>query len=437
MTTATQTTESRLDRYVELQRQLPEAGSFLRTTRADGLAAFMSLGFPTTSQEEWIYTNVAPIARTPFVLPQERTIAADSIAGVTMRDAAVAELVFVNGIFSAGLSSLGAASGLEITTFDAGSAEVASELLGRLATIDQPFVALNAALLDQGVVIRAPKGVVEAAPVHLIFVATPQPQAQIISPRILIVAEESSAVSVVETYTSIERSNYFTNSVTEVSVSENAAVDHTRVQLESLHAFHVSTVAVRQARSGVYASHAMNFGGGLVRNDIKSLLAGEGSDCSLDGLFVLDGRQHVDNHTVIDHATPHTTSNELYKGILDGESRGIFDGSIIVRKAAQKTASRQTNNNLLLSDSAIVDTKPQLEIYADDVKCNHGSTIGQLNEEALFYLQSRAIGADDARSLLTFAFASEVVGRIRIPAVRDQLTAMLLNRLPGSTGGRI
>lgn len=435
MTTATHTSETRLARYAELQRQLPSASDTVQIIRRAGLDAFMRLGFPTTQQEEWIYTNVSPIARTPFVLPPRRSIDPAALAAVSMRDTAAAELVFVNGIFSPEHSKNEPASGLEILLLDGSLPNDLGDFLGALATIDLPFVALNAALLAHGVAIRTLEGSSVADPVHLLFITTAEAQAPIISPRILIIAGQSSRVAVVETYTSVDRANYFTNSVTEVFVAENANVDHTRIQRESLHAFHISTVAVRQARNAAYTSHAMNFGGGLVRNDITSLLLGEGSDCTLDGLFILDGNQHVDNHTVIDHATPHTTSVELYKGILDGESRGIFDGKIIVRKPAQKTSSRQTNNNLLLSDSAIVDTKPQLEIYADDVKCNHGSTIGQLSEEALFYLQSRAIGADEARQLLTYAFASEVVGRLKVAAIRDQLSALLLSRLPG--GGAV
>jgi Fe-S cluster assembly protein SufD len=206
------------------------------------------------------------------------------------------------------------------------------------------------------------------------------------------------------------------------------------VQLESEDAFHVSLTSIRQERDSHVFSHAIQLGGALVRNEIHAKLDGEGSECQLDGLFVLRGSQHVDNHTLIDHAKPHATSEEFYKGVLDGRSRGIFDGKIIVRKDAQKTSSRQTNNNLLLSNEAIIDSKPQLEILADDVKCTHGSTIGQIDEEALFYLQSRGIGLTEARGILTFAFASEIVGRLKVETLKSRLETALLGRIPAPAG---
>jgi Fe-S cluster assembly protein SufD len=267
-------------------------------------------------------------------------------------------------------------------------------------------------------------------------VATRLPFPQMISPRVVVVAGANSRATVVETFAGLEESNYLTNHVSEIYLAENARLDHTRVQTESEHAFNISLTAVHQKRDSHFFSHALHLGGGLVRNEIRAVLDGEGSECVLDGLYVLENAQHVDNHTVIDHAKPHTTSQELYKGILDGRSRGAFDGKIVVRKDAQKTVSRQTNNNLLLTSDAIVDSKPQLEIYADDVKCNHGSTIGQLDEESLFYLRSRGIGKTEARNILTFAFGAEITERLKVATIRERIEAMLLGRLPSSPTGK-
>jgi Fe-S cluster assembly protein SufD len=250
---------------------------------------------------------------------------------------------------------------------------------------------------------------------------------------VLFVAEPGAQATVVERYAGTGR--YFTNAVTEIVAGDGAVIDHYRLQNDSDEAFHVSNTHVRQMRNSSVHTHAVTFGGALTRNDLDVVLDGEGASCVLDGLYLLEGSQHLDNHTKIDHVTPHAESLELYKGILDGKSRGIFDGTIIVRPGAQKTASRQTNKNLLLTNDAIADSNPTLEIYADDVKCNHGSTIGQLDEEALFYLQSRGVGLADARNILTYAFASEVVERMKLEPVRDLLARKLLERLPGSGGG--
>src|SRR5262249_35960865 len=226
-------------------------------------------------------------------------------------------------------------------------------------------------------------------------------------PRSLVVAGTSSQLTLVETYAGRDGEVYFTNAVTEVVAGENAVLDHYKVQRESRAAFHVATTQVRQARSSNFSSHFIGLGGGLVRNEVRALLDAEGCECTVNGLYVAGGRQHADNHTVIDHARPHCASHELYKGILDGHAHGVFNGKIFVREDAQKTDAKQTNQTLLLSDDAVINTKPQLEIYADDVKCTHGATVGQLDAESLFYLRARGIGLDEARSLLIFAFAND------------------------------
>jgi Fe-S cluster assembly protein SufD len=228
----------------------------------------------------------------------------------------------------------------------------------------------------------------------------------------------------------VQEGIYFSNSVTEITLGENAVLDHYLVQRESRAAFHVATQQVYQSRSSTFASHAIQLGGDLVRNDINAVLDGEGIECTLNGLYVAGGRQHTDTHTAIDHAKPHCNSHELYKGILDGRSTGVFNGKIFVRQDAQKTDAKQTNQNLLLSDDATINTKPQLEIFADDVRCTHGATVGQLDRDALFYLRSRGLSAEDAQALLTYAFASDILGRIRVEPLRTELESLLFTRLP-------
>jgi Fe-S cluster assembly protein SufD len=299
------------------------------------------------------------------------------------------------------------------------------------------MTALNLALAQDGVVIEVSAGTVVPGFIHILHLGSAEDEPVMSHPHIVLVAGANSQVAVVETFAG--SGVYFTNAVTEIAAADNALVDHTKIEYESLDAFHVGTVAVKQERSSSVTSRTFAMGGALVRNEIHAALAGEGATLALEGLFALSGTQHVDNHTVIDHRVPHCESFELFKGVLDQHSRGVFEGLIIVQPGAIKTNSRQVNRNLLLSETAIVDSKPTLEIYNDDVKCTHGSTIGQLDEEAMFYLRSRGIGEDDARSLLVHAFASEVVDRVRFDAVREQVRRVLFRampeRLPERRGG--
>jgi Fe-S cluster assembly protein SufD len=255
------------------------------------------------------------------------------------------------------------------------------------------------------------------------------------TPRNLIVAESGSQVTVVESYGGAGDSACFTNAVTEIVVGDGASVAHYKIERESERAFHVATIHARQGRGASFTSHSVALGGALVRNDIRSVLAGEGADCALNGLYLLRGRQHVDHHTVIDHAAPHGTSRELYKGVLDGSSRGVFDGKIIVRPDAQKTDAQQVNRNLIISDEALVDTKPQLEIRADDVKCTHAATIGRIDPEMLFYLRSRAIDERTARGMLLRAFVGDVLGRMKVEPLRAGLESLLAKRMAPAGAG--
>jgi Fe-S cluster assembly protein SufD len=396
----------------------------LKPLRAEAATRFEELGWPTTRMEAWRYTNLAPVAAVTW--KASGNAAAYAGNGASLAEHAVAELVFVNGTLASATEPK--ISGLTVSGFAGASAEpAAEEFLGRVAGFhDRAMTALNLAHSRDGALIVVQDGVVVEGFVHLLFIG--EGDGIWSHPRNLIVAGRNSQLTVVETY--LGRGGYFTNAVTEIVAEDGAVLDHYKVVTEAPEAFHVGTVHAKQRRSSTVTSRNVALGGAIVRNDIVSELGGEGASVVLDGLFVVNGSQVVDNHTVIDHLSPHCQSTELYKGILDDSSRGVFDGTIIVREGAVKTSSRQTNKNLVLSESAIVDSKPTLEIHNDDVKCNHGSTIGQIDEQALFYLRARGIGADDARNLLVYAFASELVDRMKIVPVAEQVRRALFQQLP-------
>ena len=387
----------------------------IASVREQAAQRFAQLGWPTTQWEEWRYTNVAPVAKRQWRL-------AGATPGAPSRHrlpAAAAEIVFVNGRLA---DSRGDVRALSQSATD----PIVSQHFARYADYQRhPLTALNTANAQDGALVVIPDGKVVEGFIHLLFVG--EGDGVWSHPRNLVVAGRGSQVAVVETY--VGSGSYFTNAVTEIVAGEGSVVDHYKLEFESLDATHMATVQIHQERAANVTSRHVAIGGGLVRNEVNAALAGEGASLTLDGLFVLRGTQHVDNHTVIDHVRPHCDSLELYKGILDERARGIFDGRIIVREGAQKTNSRQTNHNLLLSETAIVDSKPTLEILNDDVKCNHGSTIGQLNDEALFYLRARGIGEADARSLLIHAFASQIVDRMKIEAVKEQVRRAMFEAL--------
>ncbi len=281
-----------------------------------------------------------------------------------------------------------------------------------------------------GAYLYIPEGAVIETPIEILFISAGDASSVAMSQaRTLIVAGERSQVRVVETYAALRGGTYFTNAVTEVFAGENAVVDHYKVQQEGLEAFHVATMQINAQRSANVSTHSFSLGGKLVRNDVNAVLDGEGAEVTLNGLYLADGDRLVDNHTVIDHAKAHCPSHEIYKGIIGGKARAIFNGKIIVRQDAQKTDAKQTNRALLLSDSASINTKPQLEIFADDVKCTHGATIGQLDEEAIFYLRARGLTHFEARDLLIHAFAGEVIDRVKIEDLRRGLEAELYAQL--------
>jgi Fe-S cluster assembly protein SufD len=338
----------------------------------------------------------------------------------------------VNGLFSPELSSLRRLpEGVKIQSLAQAlreSSGLVEKYLGRYARRQaHGFAALNTAFIEDGVFGLVPKGQTLEQPIYLIF-ATRHDRPVVSHPRSVFIFEASTEARIVETYIGSGGSAYFNNAVTEIVAEENANVEYYRLERETDRGFHVGMLAAQLGRNCNFTAHSITLGGSLVRNDVETALDGEGGSCILNGLYLVDGKQHVDNQTRIDHVRPHTTSFELYKGIVSGQARAVFNGKILVHKAAQKTDARQTNKNLVLSEDAVVNTKPQLEIYADDVKCSHGSTIGQLDSDALFYLRSRGIDRENAQSLLSYAFASDVVGRMKIGSMRTRLDDYLLNK---------
>ncbi len=413
---------------------------WLRKLRTTAIAAFQKSGFPTTKDEDWKHTNVAPIARTAFAFDphaEAPRIPGDLIEAYTFGVLKCSQLVFVNGRFAPKLSYLrwlpeGVRVGSlrEILHFNPKALE---KELGHYATPERhPFAALNTAFLQDGAFVHVPRGGVIEEPIHILYVSTSQDPAAVAYPRNLVLLEDESQATVIESYVGLDKGAYFTNAVTELRVGNGANLEHYKMQRESEAAAHFSNTALVQGRASAVTSTSLNLGGGTVRNDIRTLFADEGGSLALNGLYLLHDAQHCDNHTFIDHAKPNCTSVELFKGILDSKSRGIFYGKILVRKDAQKTNARQTNKNLLLSGEAFADSTPGLEILADDVKCNHGSTVGQLDENAVFYLRSRGIDESSARTLLTYAFAGEILNQVKVASMKIKLDQLVLSRLPGS-----
>ncbi len=409
---------------------------WLQEIRKRAIHRFAELGFPTTKMEEWRDTSVAPVAQIPFVPAPAGAggLTAMDMGDCTFSETACCQMVFVNGRYSAELSSLQSVPrGARVRSL-AASLETDRDLiephLARLAPQDgNAFAALNTAFIEDGAFVYVPAGMILKEIVHLVYLSSSNGSPTVSYPRNLIVLEPNSGATIVESYVGLKDGVYFTNAVTEMVTGKNAFLDHYKLQRESEAAFHIAAVQVRQERNSNFSSHSISLGGALARNDIGLVLNAEGCESLLSGLYVTKGKQHVDNHTVIDHAKPHCNSRELYKGILDDHSTGVFHGKIIVRPDAQKTNSKQTNKNLLLSEDALVNTKPQLEIFADDVKCTHGATIGRLNDDELFYMRSRGIAEASARTLLTYAFASDILGGMKVKPIQCQIDLVLLNRL--------
>jgi len=409
---------------------------WLGEIRSAAISRFIDLGFPTIRDEEWRNTNLSSLTRIPFrrAEPGTNGFTAGHLRPLIFGEIDCCNLVFVNGIFSEHLSSTRELpKGVKVGNL-ADALHPERELIERHVTRiagweENPLAALNTAFVEDGAFIYVPADTIVNEVIHLVFISAAHEEPTVCHPRTLVIVEDNSQLSMVESYFGLSGHTYFTNAVTEVAAGDNSIVDHYKLQRESEHAFHVGTMQVSQRSRSNFSSHSISFGGGLVRNDVGTSLDGEGSGCTLNGLYVARNRQHIDNSTFIDHAKPQCSSWQLYKGVMDDNSRGVFNGRILVQPDAQKTSAKQSNKNLLLSEDALVDTKPQLEIFADDVKCTHGATIGKLDEEALFYARSRGIDETSARTLLTYAFASDILRSIRIKPIQCQLDLVLLNRL--------
>ncbi len=433
--------ETFLSAFADLERQGLGGPAWLSQRRREAIARFGELGLPTPRDEDWKYTPLAPITATTFDVALEsdgHEPSEEAIAPFCVGASSWSRLVFVNGRFSAKLSALRPLpGGVRVGSLGEALITDAEVVRARLSAAGEPldaFAALNAAFWQDGAFVDVPDGVTVEEPIHLLFIAATPGRARIDHPRSLIVLGRESRATVVESYVALGADTYLTNAVTEVAAGASARLDHQKILLESGRAFHVGATRVHQARDSRFTSCAVTLGGRLVRNEVHALLAAEGADCRLSGLYVVGGRQHADTHTVIDHASPRATSRQLYKGILDGRARGVFNGRIVVRPGADGTDAHQANKNLLLSDEAEVDSKPQLEIFAADVKCGHGAADGQLPAEAIFYLRSRGLDEAAARALLTYGFAHEVLERIDVAPIRAWLEGLLTARL---TGGRV
>src|SRR5258705_757456 len=417
-------------------RQTSPAASWVELVRGSAMDRFELLGFPSVKEEEWKYTNLAPLAKESFQpAAASPEVSPDDRERFGYAETAGAHIVLVNGFLREDLSVTSrleqvVALDLFSAIADARYSKIVREYLARDADyLDNGLTALNTAFLRSGVFVLIPKNMELETPLQITYVSDSGEPNSISFPRLLLVAEENSSATVIESYVATNKERYFTNAVAEIILKEGARVQHYRLQRESNKAFHVATTSAELERGSSYDATAINLWGQLSRHDISVVMDHEGAECWVDGLYVGGPEQHADTHSLIDHKQPHCTSHQLYKGILDGNGRAVFNGKIFARPGAQKTDAMQTNKNLLLSNQARVDTKPQLEIYADDVKCAHGAAVGQIDEDELFYLQARGINPELSRNLLTYGFAEEVIGKIKLASIRAQLDTAVLSRI--------
>jgi Fe-S cluster assembly protein SufD len=447
--TVTQTTPAakQTDPHLKAFERFEQAGasrqpSWLFPLRKAGIVRFAELGFPTPKHEDWRFTNVGPLAKLPFkpVFETSRDgLTKDSLAHFPFATLPGPRLVFINGIYAAELSTAPAQKeGIKVSNLAAalaGDSAFVEKHLGRyVRTEDNAFAALNNAFFQDGGFVHVPAGQFLAEPVQFLFVNTSTDAGAATHPRNLIVIDREAKATVLESYVSLAGAPTFTNAVTEFALGDHAAVEHCKFQDESVDAFHIAALHSHLGRAVNFASHSVVTGAKLSRNNIRTTLDGEGIEAVLNGVYLTNGDQLADHHMIVDHAKPHCASHEYFNGILAGKSKGVFHGRILVRPNAQKTDAKQTNKNLLLSDEASADAKPQLEIYADDVKCTHGATIGQLNDESIYYLRSRGIGLETARRMLIHAFAGEIIDRVKHDALREELDALVWDHLEQHEG---
>ena len=417
------------------QPQLPISPlASINTLRAEAVNRLDVLALPTLRDEEWRFTDIAQLTKLSFSPASSATfLEAADVAHFYIEEAST-RLVFVDGIYAPQLSSADSNSGLVVSNLPTALAThavaIEAHLGCHLAIRDNVFAALNTAFLHDAAVIVVPRNVALAAPVHLLFIATQKEVAS--TPRCLVIAESGSEVTVIEDYVVLyqprwQEEAHFTNAVTEIALKDNASVNHIRIQREGSKAFHIANCAVSLGRSSIYQSVSVALGAQISRYNLNVLLA-EGAECAVDGLALIVANQLADTHTCIDHAQPNGVSRQLHKCIVDGSAHAVFNGKIMVRQGAQRTNSVQSSRNLLLTGKAHVDTKPQLEIFADDVKCAHGATIGQLDNEEVFYLKSRGLSDSVARNLLTYAFGAEIIERIPVASLKHLLEQMVLEQ---------
>ena len=408
--------------------------SSIHQLRKDALSNFSKLEFPSIKDEEWKYTSIVPLLKYNFVTSlKEKKISKDFIKSLLFDGLEHSLIVFINGRFSNEHSDLlnlpnGVVVG-SIAEEIKKNNEILLKHFGRYADHrDHIFTALSTAYTDDGAFIYVPAGKIVKEAIHIVFI-TDSPEEKILTqPRNLFVAEKNSQVTIIEHYVGNEDEIYFTNAVTEIVAEENAILDHIKLQEESKKSFHIARMEVDQERNSNFSSHLISTGADLTRNEFNAKFNDEGGECTLNGLYMIDGTRLFDAHTLMDHAKPHCNSHEHYKGILDEKSRGVFNGKVIVRQDAQKTNAFQENNNILLSDQALVNTKPQLEIFADDVKCSHGATIGQMDDDAKFYLKSRGIGEEASKGILLHAFASDVITSIKIDSIKNYIEKLITEK---------
>lgn len=426
-----------IQHYLDEFKQRRFAEGPLHETRRRALALFEQNGFPGPREENWKYTDVRPLRQRPFTnlgeAPPDPGVV--GIDAVRFKELDCIELVFINGVYAAQYSRLaglpGAVTLENLAAALARDGDLPASQLTRYAD-DQAsmFTALNTAFIGHGVYLNIPRGTVVERPINILYLSKANGQPHAAHPRNLLILNEGAEATLIESYIGLDEADYFTNTVSEVALGAGAVLKHYKIQQESLNACHIGSLNVRQDRDSKLESHSIALGGALARNDIHSRLAAEGAAIDMNGLYMPNGQQHIDNHTRVDHLEPRTFSMENYRGVLNGKSHAVFNGKVVVHPQAQKIEAHQNNANLLLSDHAEIDTKPELEIHADDVKCSHGATVGQLDKDMLFYLRARAIDEDRARSLLTYAFADEVISRIALPPIRGRLEYLVVGQLP-------
>ena len=431
--TALDSKETILNHFEEIENQLNGLrASVFHKTRQQAIEQFKKLDFPTLKHEEWKYTNVKKIVTADFSFEGASAFGKDQLNQHLIAGLEADFLVFVNGVYNEELSSIEKNENLAIANLKDAYAEYAEDIdahFGKYATIgDNAFTALSTAFAQDGAFVKVKRNKVIERPLVLLYVLDAQATNVAIQPRNLILVGENAQFTLIEQFVTLGEAQTLSNVVSELFVEKSAHVDHYNLQNDSI-GFHVGTTQVHQEAKSHYANTTITLGGDLIRNNLNIEMHGEYVESYMNGLFMLNGKSHVDNHTMVDHKLPNCYSNELYKGILDDFSTGVFNGKIFVREDAQKTNAFQQNNNILLSDKATIDTKPQLEIWADDVKCSHGATIGALDEEPLFYLRSRGISEDKARSLLMFAFAGDLLDRIKVESLRNHVEKMIADRL--------